>query len=292
MPARDLRAAQVEVLDLELAQDVLGVVVAVHAEAGDVQRHQRLDPRAVEVAEAEHRVDVLLAGERGRVDGRALVGEREDAHQLRSASSPASRNRSASSMNAQRIRHHRLRALGIVLEDHVGLVAARHQRGHRRGGDEPRPQCVGGLAEILADRLCEPQLELAHVLQVAGGDRGRLAPQPCFQPRGVGVPAELLRGAPDPRPQRLERRGARRPLGQRAVEVLERRLELREHHLLLGGEVGEEGARRDVGRGGDVGDRRRLEAALGEQAHRGVVDRLARLLLLAFSQSFRHGPEF
>jgi hypothetical protein len=74
----------VQVLDLELAQHVLGVVVAVDAEAGDVQHHQRLDPGAVEVAEAEHGVDVLLTGHRRGVDQRALVREREDAHRPQS----------------------------------------------------------------------------------------------------------------------------------------------------------------------------------------------------------------
>jgi hypothetical protein len=70
----------VQVLDLELAQQVVGVVVAVDAERGRVDRHQRLDPGAVEVAEAEHGVDGLLAGERRGVNRRALVGEGEDAH--------------------------------------------------------------------------------------------------------------------------------------------------------------------------------------------------------------------
>ena len=41
-----------QVLDLDLAQQVLGVVVAVHAELGHVDVDQRLDPREVEVAEA------------------------------------------------------------------------------------------------------------------------------------------------------------------------------------------------------------------------------------------------
>ena len=79
--AAELRAAKVQVLDLELAQQVVGVVVAVDAEARDVERHQRLDPRPIEVTEAEHGVDALLARERRGVERRALVGKREDAHQ-------------------------------------------------------------------------------------------------------------------------------------------------------------------------------------------------------------------
>ena len=41
---------------------------------------------------------------------------------------------------------------------------------------------------------------------------------------------------------------------------------------------------------GDVGDRRRLVAALGEEAHGRLDDLLARALLLAFPQSLWHVP--
>src|SRR6202008_4528880 len=94
--AAELGAAQVHVLDLEVLEQVVWVVVAVDAVAREGERHQRLDPRGVEVAEAEHRVHARLPGHRGGVERRRLVGEREDAHQVRRAASPPSRKRRAS----------------------------------------------------------------------------------------------------------------------------------------------------------------------------------------------------
>ena len=265
---------------------MLGVVVAVHAVAREVERHQRLDPRAVEVAEAEHRVDTLLAGELWpgrwagacrRVRGRASAAQRRE---------PCLEEPQRVVDEDDRVRHHapppaRGPRQGSRRPCRCSQAAPRPPprrpaAGAVRRQGSPRSSPTASASRCSNWRMC---------CRSQAATDGRLAPQPRFQPRCVGVPAVLLRRAPDPAPQRLECRGARRSLGHRAVEVLERRLELREHHLLLRGEVGEEGARRDVGGRGDVGDRRRLESALGEEAHGGDVDRLARLLLLPFPQS-------
>ncbi len=76
--------------------------------------------------------------------------------------------------------------------------------------------------------------------------------------------------------------------------VGDRRLQGREHlvraveeQVLLRGEVVEDRPDGDVGRRSDLGDRHRLEAALGEQLGRDVGDRLARALLLALAQARR-----
>ena len=57
--------------------------------------------------------------------------------------------------------------------------------------------------------------------------------------------------------------------------------------VLLGREVAEERAGRDLRRGRDLVDRGRLVALLGEEAQRVLLDRPARLLLLALTQSGR-----
>src|SRR5205085_12248518 len=58
-----------------------------------------------------------------------------------------------------------------------------------------------------------------------------------------------------------------------------------EEDVLLAVEVGEDRARRDVGRLCDVGERRVVIAPLGEQLQRYTLDRVACLLFLAFPQS-------
>ena len=71
----------------------------------------------------------------------------------------------------------------------------------------------------------------------------------------------------------------------RSCSDVEQRVEVVEDDGFLRREVGEERARRDVGRRGDVGDGRRLEPALAEELERRVDDLLTRPLLLALSQS-------
>ena len=162
-PAGDLRAAQVQVLDLEVAQRVLGVVVAVDAVAGDRERHQRLDPGAVEVAEAEHGVDAHLARHLGRVDRRALVGEREDAHQGRSAASPPSRKRSASSMKAAGSANSACAASGSYsmiasaasLEAcRAATAAAATSRGRSASAGSPRSSPTASASRRSKRRMC------------------------------------------------------------------------------------------------------------------------------------------
>jgi hypothetical protein len=65
-----------------------------------------------------------------------------------------------------------------------------------------------------------------------------------------------------------------------------------EDHVLLAREVAEERAPRDVGRGGNLVDRRTVEAALGEQPQRGLRDLLAAAQLVAFAQARRHGQKY
>src|SRR4029453_18842323 len=89
-----------------------------------------------------------------------------------------------------------------------------------------------------------------------------------------------------------DRRLALGAVVQLAAERLERLREVREDHVLLGGEVAEERARRDVGPLGDVRDRGLVVPALVEQAQGGRDDRLARALLLAFTETgFGHAEE-
>ena len=69
-----------QVLDLDVAQQPGRIVVAVHADPRQPEVGERLDPGAVEVAEADHGVDAELLGHQRRVQRRALVGEGQDAH--------------------------------------------------------------------------------------------------------------------------------------------------------------------------------------------------------------------
>jgi hypothetical protein len=66
----------VQVVDLDLPKQVRRIVVTVHADPRDAHgMGERLDPRAVEVAEADHGRDAQLLGHQRRVERRALVGE-------------------------------------------------------------------------------------------------------------------------------------------------------------------------------------------------------------------------
>jgi hypothetical protein len=73
-------AAPVQVVDLDLAQQPRRVVVAVHADPRQPHPGERLDPCAVEVAEADHGVDAEFLGHQRRVERRPPVGESQDAH--------------------------------------------------------------------------------------------------------------------------------------------------------------------------------------------------------------------
>ena len=83
--AVELDAAQVHVLDPELLHVRLEVVVAAHAELRQPHAVERLEPRGLQVAEAEHEVEVVLGGDRAGVRVERPVGEGEGAHWVRHA---------------------------------------------------------------------------------------------------------------------------------------------------------------------------------------------------------------
>jgi hypothetical protein len=59
---------------------VLAVVVAVHAEAGQIEPPQRGDPVRPQIAERDHGVRGIVGYELRRVGGRWLVGEGQKPH--------------------------------------------------------------------------------------------------------------------------------------------------------------------------------------------------------------------
>ena len=74
------------------------------------------------------------------------------------------------------------------------------------------------------------------------------------------------------RGQRLDERGAALP-------------RVTEQHVFLRGEVAEEGAGRDLARGGDLLDGGAVEALAGEELHGGVVQRLTGPGLLPLTEA-------
>jgi hypothetical protein len=76
-----------------------------------------------------------------------------------------------------------------------------------------------------------------------------------------------------------------RGVAQRLGQGFDGERRVREDQVLLRREVAEDGGAGDVRGRGDVVDRRAREATLGEEPHRGLVDRRARRPLLAFPQS-------
>ena len=115
-----------------------------------------------------------------------------------------------------------------------------------------------------------------------------LTAQPLAQDRLVLLGHPGVEHPVDPAAERVERGLARESVAERARQAVEVPVDVVEDHRLLRREVGEEGARRDLGGGRYVGNRRGLIAALGEEAHGRLDDLLARALLLAFPQSLRH----
>ena len=86
-------------------------------------------------------------------------------------------------------------------------------------------------------------------------------------------------------PERVDGRRPGGALVEYPLQVVEEARLLAQEDVLLALEVGEDRARRDVGGLGDVGQRRVVVPALGEQLERHPLDRVARLLLLAFPQA-------
>src|SRR5690606_38927816 len=104
------------------------------------------------------------------------------------------------------------------------------------------------------------------------------------QPPELGVGGGAGRAGQVHLAQRLQRGLGRRP-GTDRLEVLRQRVRVeRAECVLLGGEVVEERARRDVGGGRDLVDRDVVHAPLGHQPQRGVLQRAAGGALLALAQ--------
>ena len=178
------------------------------------------------------------------------------------------------------------RALRLLVE----AAFERVQRSHRGGGHEPRTERVRRLAEIVRDRLEQQLVDASHRAALEVRQPLVLAAQALAQVRRVLLGRPLVEHRVDPAPERVEGGLAGEAVAQRACQAVEVTVDVVEDDRFLRREVGEERARRDVGRGGDVGDGRGVIAALGEQAHGRVDDLLARALLLAFPQPLRHVP--
>ena len=181
-------------------------------------------------------------------------------------------------------------ASGALLGLLVERVLERGQRRYRRGGHEPRTQRVLRLVEIVCDRLEQQLLDAGHHAALEVGQPLVLAAQPLAQERLVLLGHPLVEHPVDPAPERVEGGLAGQAVAKRARQAVEVAVDVVEDDRLLRREVGEERARRDVGGGRDVGDRRGVIAALGEEAHGRLDDLLARALLLAFPQPLWHVP--
>src|SRR5205823_340055 len=146
---------------------------------------------------------------------------------------------------------------------------------------------AGGLVEVagaLLELTCEhvrpgvAVFEAPAVERGAGLDQRRAAAEVA----GVELRDQLQQGFDE----RDERSLARRPRAQVLDELPEIGIGGPEDQRLLRREVAEEGARGDVGSGGDLVDRRRLEALLLIQCERSFLDRGPRLTLLPLAESF------
>ena len=132
------------------------------------------------------------------------------------------------------------------------------------------------------ERLGERALEVAHALQALGPQGGvRLA---------SGATLQSMRSRCSSRSPTTSRIAARTavsgpsvagPGRERLAEEREPVRVVGEEGVLLGVEVAEERAGRDVGRGRDLLHRHVLEAPLGREAERGVGDLLAGAQLVA-----------
>ena len=145
-----------------------------------------------------------------------------------------------------------------------------------------RPQVVDLLAELVRDRRRDHLAEcrLAHALV---GEQELVVADDL--PADACLLVEAADVLDDERAQRVERGGVGRPRLERLREVLLEREVVGEEEVLLGREVAEDRALGDVGGGGDVRDRRRVVAPLGEEREGGRGDQLARAPLLALPQT-------
>lgn len=79
-PVADALEREMNVADAERRQLVVAVVIAVNAEARQIQGFEGGDPRGVQVAERDDGVGVVGGDELRGVHGRRFVGEGEEAH--------------------------------------------------------------------------------------------------------------------------------------------------------------------------------------------------------------------
>ena len=133
-------------------------------------------------------------------------------------------------------------------------------------------------------------MDASHHAALEVGQPLVLAAQPFAQDRLVLLRHPVVVHPVDPAPERVEGGLVGQAVAKSAGQAIEVAVDVVEDDRFLRREVGEERARRDVGGGRDVGDRRGLIAALGEEAHGRLDDLLARALLLAFPQSLWHVP--
>ena len=155
------------------------------------------------------------------------------------------------------------------------IVAAAAMRGSSASTSRPR-----SVANARVEHVLRPQ----HVVALAGAQAlvgvDHLAPAADVRRRLHA----LLDHRGDPRPQRVGGRLARGALVEPPLELGHLGVGVGEREVLLGREVARHGARRDVGRLGDLGDRGVVEPLAREQLERGLRDRLPCSLTLALAQ--------
>jgi hypothetical protein len=164
----------------------------------------------------------------------------------------------------------------VLLLHQRGRGLLRHaQTRHQRRGCEPGGELLVE-AEFGVKRVGDGALGGAEELQPAGSDHRHLASEPLLEDElGLEPAGELVEpGAHDGDGGLVV--GA---LAQTGAERVDGGAGFAEDDLLLGREVAEDRRARDVGRVGDLVDRRSSEALAGEQLHRRVADRVARRAL-------------
>ncbi|MGX1030774.1 hypothetical protein RKD38_005455 [Streptomyces ambofaciens] len=174
--------------------------------------------------------------------------------------------------------------------DQIRSVTPHHRSedGHDHAGPRVRVQ-VESLAG--GDDAGDLLLQFRRAPQVGGEQRGRRLDHPV-EAHVQLQRDQLLDGLADGVPalregqaQRVQGRLPRRAGEHGPDEVGLREPGHEERRVLLGGEVAEEGALRDVGGLGDVVDGRLLVTALGEQFEGGAQQQVPGALLLEFTQA-------
>src|SRR5215217_4706376 len=157
--------------------------------------------------------------------------------------------------------------------------------GQRRGGGHPRLELAGGDAEVVGDGLGERLLRAQHEPALVGEEVLVVLDDAAARAQLL-LPLALL-GEPrlDPAAQRGRRRLAGGTHRQAPLEALDPRFAVGERELLLVREVARDRAGGDVGGGGDLRDRRLVEALTTEELQGGAGDRLPRPAALALAKA-------